>query len=189
MDFAFLVPLASFWAAYATMYANSRADKGYALYTLWTYTQVLFLVPAMFFFPLAREIALVNTLGLGVGVHFFYIASNYGVLRDFGNHNGLKGRHFAFLLIGDFVVHMGPWLGLQCIFSNEYTLQFRPALSKLWIGVMTGLCHSTYTFALGYGWDPGPLYNIKAPYNIRDIYFAWIGLFLSHVFATTVVIS
>ena len=183
------VPVSTLLAAYSLMFRLSLANRYWAKYTYWVYVEVLLLVPIMFVYPLARNIALVNSLGLGLGVHCMYAATNYGALRDFGDQWGLQGSPFAALLLGDFVVHLLPWGVLQLAFSDEFALAFSaPRLSTLWIGVMTGFLHSTYTHFLGLGFDPGPVYNIVCAYKTRDVYLAWIGLFFSHIFATTVIV-
>ena len=116
----------------------------------------------MFVYPLAREIALVNSLGLGLGIHCMYAATNYGALRDFGDQSGLHGWPFVTLLFGDFLMNFLPSILLLLAFNDEFTMGIlAPRLSNVWIGVMTGYLHSTYTYFLGLTFDPGPVMSIS----------------------------
>ena len=185
-----VVPIFMFLGAYTLMFNLSKVNRYWAKYTYWVYAEVFLLIPAMFVYPLARQIALVNSLGLGLGIHCMYAATNYGVLRDFGDQSGLHGWPFVTLLFGDFLMHFLPWIILLLAFNDEFTMGFSaPRLSNVWIGGMTGSLHSTYTYFLGFTFDPGPVYNIKCPYKKSHVYIAWVGVFLSHVFASMIIHS
>lgn len=170
-------PLGVFWLAYAIMFHVSKQNPVFAQYTIWIYASTLMLVPFMHY-RLAKQIAFVNTFGMGFGIHMFYAVTGYRLLQNFGANNGIHS--FAVLILIDFAVHWLPFVAMSLFFAADLCGAGQTT-AHLWIGFMTGLCHSTYTYFLGYGWDPGPLYNVTIPYSIGSIYVAWVGLLLGHV--------
>ena len=186
------------------MFWLSLADISRAQYTRWAYLEVMVLIPAMFYFPLARRIALVNTMGLGFGIQAFYVVTNYNLLREFGDKLSETPFPFPVLLIGDFLYHWMPWVILQFVFSDEYSFQLNisASWSKLWIGAMTGFAHGTYLFWLSCirfkgiqlfdvrWWDPRDAYEVKCTkIATHAIPAAWMLLICGHLAASSFVLN
>ena len=98
-----VLPLIAFWLSYAVLHASARRlrhrvsvmeprqaqallKSGHPLgmYSWWVlaeYAALLCLVP---FSAYARHLALINNLGLGLGIHVFYFLTSYQMLDWFG---------------------------------------------------------------------------------------------------------
>ena len=192
------VPLLLFISAYVWMYRLSLRDQSRGRYTQWAYLQLLLLLPVLPFSSAARKIAIVNSFGLGLGIHCFYAITNYRLLRFLGDRLvGLPQWSFWSLLAGDFIVHFGPWMLLQAAlvhFDCEEALKFSSLMRwpttmppNLWVGVLTGLAHSTYCRLLIGHWNPIDLYNGREMFKskshaaqLKRVPLAWFGVFLGH---------
>jgi hypothetical protein len=165
------------------MFWLSCKNQAFAQYTAWIYVETAFLAPAMPYYSVARQIGLMNTLGMGLGIHCFYAVTGYKLLREFGANNLGPAVPFVHLIAIDFLVHWLPCIILWYLFSADWRLMATEPLDgpSLWIGIMTGSCHSTYTYLLGHGWDPRKLYNVKkTPCSMSRICTAWLLLFVGH---------
>ena len=191
------IPLLLFFSAYVWMYWLSLRDQSRGRYTQWAYLQLLLLLPVLPFSSAARKIAVVNSLGLGLGIHCFYAVTNYRLLRFLGDRVLGLGWSFWSLLVGDFIVHFGPWMLLQAalvFFDCDEALQFSSLLRwpttmppNLWVGVLTGLAHSTYCRLLIGHWTPLDLYDVRELFKskshaaqLKRVPLAWFGVFLGH---------
>ena len=184
--------LVLFLGATARMFHKAQRDVASGRYTRWVYYQVFALVPALPFSPLARRLALVNGLALPIAIHCFYSMTNYHLLRELGDRIardefGVQRRMpFAVLIAGDMLAHFGPWLIAKGVIWALADPPVRwESLSRVWVGCLTGFCHSTYCWWLTGQWDPGTIYDLKkTKYSMGRVRLAWFGVFVGHIFVS-----
>ena len=196
-NFSDVVSLAVFLGAYSRNFLRARKKKyteGYAHYTDWIYFQTLCLLPLLSRSQLARDIAISNTFGLGLGIHWFYAVTGYRLLIEFGDKKlenlsqwipSLPSRLPLWVyLLGDAALHWTPFAVVSFILAR---MRFRKVgqrmwHKRIWVGVLTGFLHSTYCFFLSGSWNPKPLYDVdRTDIPLSDIKKAWLALFTTHV--------
>ena len=62
---------------FAMLHKSIKYPLIYGKYTYWVYAELIALLPLMMYFREARHIAIVNSFGLGMGIHSFYFTSTY----------------------------------------------------------------------------------------------------------------
>tara|TARA_Y100000748_G_scaffold304169_1_gene312229 strand:+ start:9804 stop:10673 length:870 start_codon:yes stop_codon:yes gene_type:complete len=164
-------------------------------YTRWVYREIMFLMPLLPFSRLARRIATINSVGLGVGIHCLYAGTNYKLLRELGdiffiNEIGWKRQPLYILLSADAVIHLLPWMLCHLYFRDLHFLSARVRRSSIFIGMMTGISHCSWCYLLTNQWNVEPLYKekdnysfiVKTKYTPTTIQLGWVSIFASHMF-------
>lgn len=176
-----------FASTHFTMIQCYRYLGIYEKYTNWVYTHftVCFIAHTIF-----KNELLLNTLftlsyasahGL-VGIHGFYIATGYNLLREFANRISgrwdIKSQPLIVCIFADGILHVLP-----CIIMNKLSNQrLLSGFEGVSASLFSWLCHITYTPTLLEGsFDPCKLYKVKKRKKWQ-IYLAWTILSSSYFF-------
>ena len=182
----YLLSFCFFFQGYVGMLYKSRQHPLlYGKYTYWTYAELLALLPLIPYFREARHIAIINSFGLGMGIHSFYLTSNYAFMEDSRKRQMGILQYTPVFIVCDALLHWGPFMVLYN--TTDFTL-LTINYSSAYIGVITGVCHSTYSYFTIYTMNPSILYHIPPnKYNLTQIYSAWILLFSFHVIGSIII--
>jgi len=166
----------------------------YIQYTRWVYRELLFLSPIIPFSRFARKIAIINCVGLGIGIHSLYFITNYQLLRELGdiffiNELKLNKPSFCTLIFCDSFIHLLPWILCHIYFNDLIFLSKTINKLSILISIITGCSHISWGYLLIKQWDVSPLYKeyneypftSKTKYNNCKIKLGWILIFLSHI--------
>lgn len=166
----------------------------YIQYTRWVYRELLFLAPIIPFSRFARKIAIINCVGLGLGIHSLYFLTNYKLLRELGDiffiHElKLPSPPFYILIFCDGFIHLLPWFLCHIYFKELVFLSNTICKYSIVFSIITGLSHINWCYLLIKQWDASPLYKeyneysfiTKTKYNINMIRVGWTLIFFSHI--------
>ena len=182
----YILSFSFFFIGYFGMLHKSRQfPLIYGKYTYWVYAELLALLPLIPYIREARHIALVNTFGLGMGIHSFYLTSKYKLMDDLRKRQiGIIQNKLVFILC-DTIIHWCPFLVLY--YNNEFMLM-NIHYKNAYIGVITGLCHSTYSYFTINTMNPLILYHLPPNrYTETQIYLGWALLFMFHVLGAIII--
>lgn len=184
--FSYLLSTCFFLIGYFYMlYQSILEPMVYGKYTYWAYVELLLLLPLMPYFRAARHIAIINSFGLAMGIQSFYIASKYEFINDARKNQISILQNPIIFMICDTIIHWGPFTILYIL--SDFTLT-NINIYNCWIGLLTGLCHVTFSYCIIGLMNPSILYNIDPnKYKKWQINTAWSLLFVFHVFGAIMI--
>lgn len=164
---------------FAMLHKSIKYPLIYGKYTYWVYAELIALLPLMLYFREARHIAIVNSFGLGMGIHSFYFTSKYQFIDDCRKRQYGIIQNKIIYMICDTIIHWGPFILLY--YYNDFVI-ININYNNAYIGVITGFCHSTFSYFTINTINPSILYHLPPnKYSLTQIYLAWILLFSFHV--------